>query len=795
MAVLLQRRFNSIVKRLTGGRLFVFLVGFAFSLLISWMYIQQPFFISLLDYKVYDSLLQATHTEETTGVPVIVDLDERSLAQYGQWPWPRYRVALLLGRLAQAGARAVGVDILFAEADRTSPVVLQKDLARDLKVKVEFSGMPEALKDNDKVFASVLGQGPFVLGYFFNFTGEGRSAGQEGCHLHELSRAVIRTPGAPEYTRFITKAPSVVCNLPVLSKAVNMSGYINTTTDPDGVVRRVPLLVYFDGEIYPNLSLATLMKASGVKQATIKVGPNGIENIKIARTVIPVDKKGRFLCNYRGPRNTFRYVSASKVLDGSLDKDELNGKIVFLGTSAAGLLDLRATPFDATLPGVEVHANVVDNILMQDFIHTPAWGRGVELIITFGAGLFAAILLCWASALFSVVPLAACGWGIWYGSIWFLREKSIYLTPLYPLIALGGSFVLLTLLKYWREEGQKKFLHATFSSYLSPELIDEMFEKKEMPELGGEARTITAFFSDIQSFSTFSEKLSASQLVELLNEYLTAMTDILIEERGTLDKYEGDAIVAFVGAPMVVPDHALRACRIAVRMQDKILELREKWAAEKQLPNEPDRNAKGFPPEQWAPGDKWPKVVHGMRTRIGLNSGEIVVGNMGSTMRMNYTMMGDAVNLAARLESGAKQYGIYNMISEYVLDQPCEAVSSSKGEPLTVRDLVEARFIDNIAVIGKSEPVKVYELCAMKDGLTEKEKALFEVFDRAMEHYRCMAWDEAIALFEQALELERFPDGKTTPSAVYIERCKEYKKNPPVGVGEQWNCVYKMTKK
>ncbi|NJB66820.1 adenylate cyclase [Desulfobaculum xiamenense] len=787
-------RHGSFWSRLTGGRWIVFLTGVAFSILVSWLYIQQPFFLELLDYKLYDALLRSTHTTKTTNVPVIVDLDERSLAKYGQWPWPRYRVALLLARLQQAGALSVGLDILFAEPDRTSPKTLQNDLKRDLNVDVRFAGMPEALMDNDSVLAGVLGQGPYVLGYFFNFAGEMTQDVDvsKRCELHKLSRAVIRTPQAPEYTRFLTSAPSVVCNLPELTSAVNMSGYINTTTDPDGVVRRIPLLVHYQGEIYPNLSLATLMKASGVKQAAIKVGTTGIESIKIGATVIPVDREGRFLCNYRGGRHTFRYVSASKVLDGSLGKDELKGTIAFVGTSAAGLLDLRATPFDATLPGVEVHANVVDNILAKDFIHAPSWAKGTEFLLTLGAGLLTALLLTWAPALLSIIPVGACSVGIWYGAVWFMQEKGFYLSPLYSLIALSGNFALLTLVKFWREEGQKKFLHATFSSYLSPELINEMFENKQMPELGGEARTITAFFSDIQSFSTFSEKLSATQLVELLNEYLTAMTDILIQNRGTLDKYEGDAIVAFVGAPMEVPDHALRACRITVGMQASLVDLRRKWAGEKQLPEEPERNTKGFPADQWAPGDKWPKVVHEIKVRIGLNSGEIVVGNMGSTMRMNYTMMGDAVNLAARLESGAKQYGIYSMISEYVLEQPC---MDENGKPATVRDMVEVRFIDTITVVGKAEPVRVYELCAMKGELTDKEKRLFELFDAGMAHYLAMRWDEAIEAFTRALEIERVPEGKTTPSQVYIGRCREYRENPPVPAGESWDGVYRMTKK
>jgi adenylate cyclase len=286
--------------------------------------------------------------------------------------------------------------------------------------------------------------------------------------------------------------------------------------------------------------------------------------------------------------------------------------------------------------------------------------------------------------------------------------------------------------------------------------------------------------------------LTAVQLVELLNEYLTAMTDILLGDMGTLDKYEGDAIIAFIGAPMNVPDHGMRACRIAVAMQDKLLELRKKWEDEKQVAGEPERNTKGLPAEEWAPGDKWPKVVHAMRMRIGVNSGEMVVGNMGSTMRMNYTMMGDAVNLAARLEAGAKQYGVFSMVSMFTMDLE---YPGPDGRPLRVADAVEARFIDNIQVVGKNEPVKVYELVAMKGGLTEAERELFQRFEAAMALYLDQRWDEASEAFGRADEVERFPDNKLTPSRVFMDRCRAYKENPPVEPGQAWDGVYRMTKK
>ncbi|MFC1886710.1 adenylate/guanylate cyclase domain-containing protein, partial [Thermodesulfobacteriota bacterium] len=353
-------------------------------------------------------------------------------------------------------------------------------------------------------------------------------------------------------------------------------------------------------------------------------------------------------------------------------------------------------------------------------------------------------------------------------------------------------FMTIVAFKILTEQKNRRFLKATFSNYLAPEIIDEMYKSKTFPQLGGEARLITAYFTDIQSFSTFSEKLTAHQVVQLINEYLTAMTDILINDRGTLDKYEGDAIIAFFGAPLDIPDHPFRACRVALGMQSKLLELREKWRNQKMETDDRDQNNKDPATEEWMPGDKWPRIVHEMKMRIGINTGEIVVGNMGSANRMNYTMMGDSVNLAARLEAAAKQYGIYILISEYTLEQEFIA---ENGQKKKVADLVEARFIDKIAVVGKTEPVKVYELCAMKGELTEQEEKLFKAFERAMGHYLNMDWDKAVSRFRESLESERMRDGNTTPSEVYIERCETFKTIPPVAPGETWDGVYRLTKK
>jgi len=783
-----------ILKKISvSDSLYLIVTGLATSILVATLYIFQPPILQFVDYKIYDQYMRSSSVGQKTSIPVIVDIDEESLAELGQWPWPRYRMALLLAKIQQAGALSTGLDILIGEPDRTSPANIRNSLRQELGVTVDFKGLPKGLMDNDKVLADILKQGRFVLGFYFDFMEQENdpSVHDLPCFAKPVSIAQIRAKGAPELKYLTLNALDAICPLPVLAKASPLCGFYNTITDYDGVVRRVPLIITYDGKQYPSLALATLMKAIGRKNILVKTSSIGIESIRLGKTTIPVDSKGQMMIRYRGGMKEFPYYSAKDILSGKVGEKELKGKIVFMGTSAAGLRDLRVTPFVSDYPGVEVHATIVDNILAKNFILNPDWVPGLELLLVIAAGIASMILLTWSRSLWMILPIAGLGTAIVYGSIHIFRQYDAYLTPMYSLIALALNFTLLTLIKFWREEGQKKFLQATFSSYLAPELIDEMFSNREMPELGGEARQVTAYFTDIQSFSTFSEKLTASQLVELLNEYLSVMTDILIEEKGTLDKYEGDAIIAFFGAPMDVPDHALRACRVAVKMQQAGLELRDKWANEIQLPDEPGRNTKNFPEEQWAKGEKWPKVVHNMRTRIGVNSGEIVVGNMGSSMRMNYTMMGDAVNLAARLEEGAKQFGIFTAVSHFTLDQEVEI----DGETHKILDLVEARLIDNIQVVGKNEPVRIYELVAMKGGLTENEEILFDLFAKAREEYVAQNWDKAIEIYKEANKYERFSDTKHTPCEVFIKRAEEHKINPPVPDGEIWDGVYRMTKK
>ncbi|UZP68288.1 adenylate/guanylate cyclase domain-containing protein [Desulfovibrio mangrovi] len=784
------RRLRLWLKTQLGGRIAVLMTGVCITALMLLFYLWNPFSLRGLVYKVYDELLIQTHTRETTGVPIIIDIDEKSLEKFGQWPWPRYRVAMLLALAQRYGAAAVGLDIVFSEPDRTSPRILKERLAEDLKVRMNISGLPDALLDNDVLLAENLRHGPFVLGYHFNFESSGSN--EKACTLHPVKPVILSSAGAAAPEDVLYNAPEAICNLQVLGEAAPSSGFFTTVPDIDGMLRRTPLIIYFKGNIYPSLALAMLMQASGNSQITLKMKEGGVESIKFADMVIPLDERGRMLLKYRGKGGTFDYISAADILEQKLKPNALKGRLVLIGTSAAGLKDLRAQPFDPVFPGVEAHATVLDTILAGDFITRPWYARALEFNAILLVGLISTIILSLTGAMPALVACIIMGAGLLFGAKWSFATHGFFLSPLTAMFTLILNFSLLTLMKFRREEGHKKFLTATFKSYLSPELIEEMIAERTMPELGGEARIMTAYFTDIQKFSTFSEILTAPQLVELLNEYLSAMTDILIADGGTLDKYEGDAIIAFFGAPLDLPDHTLRACKVALAMQNSLLALRRKWLAETYDPTVEDRNTKRYPPEVWPHGSKWPVNVHNMCMRIGINSGEMVVGNMGSAIRMNYTMMGDPVNLAARLEAGAKQFGIYTAVSGHTLDV---SFKDTRGGMVTVRDYVETRFIDRIAVVGKSEPVEVYELVALKGELSETEHSLFDLFASGITLYQAQQWDKAIAAFTEAKAYERFPDAQTTPSDVFIKRCLQYRENPPVPTGEPWDGVYRMTSK
>ena len=544
------------------------------------------------------------------------------------------------------------------------------------------------------------------------------------------------------------------------------AGSVTFLVDEDGVIRRAPTAIYFEGadHVYPSLVMSGAIDFLGIKKDggfDYDFENNVLNLIDTTDTIvrsIPIDDKGRMYVNFYGGFQTFTYIPYMYAMDPEmLDPTYWENKVGIVGASLAGLSDFRNTPVAEAFVGVEIHANVMYSVLKNEFVKLKSQSEKFKTILLLS--IVMGIFISFPKKPLYALPIPIIGIVSW---IIFTRVQFggslIMWDVTRTILSMMGTFVGIFMYNYFGAEKDKRFLKNTFSTYISPELIDQMYEAKEQPSLGGEEGYHTAFFTDIQSFSAFSEKLTANDLVELLNDYLTEMTDILLDNKGTLDKYIGDAIVAFYGAPAPVDEHEYWACLTAVKMQDRLAELREKWQAE---------------------GDRWPEIVHNMQNRIGINTGSLVTGNMGSTMRMNYTMMGDTVNLAARLEASAKQYGIYIQVAE-------ETYNACKDKFIW-------RDLDYVIVMGKTEPAQVFELISEDGNIPPGYDKLLPAYHEALKLYRNQEWVKAIDAFKESDKLEdMFPGRKTNPSRIYIPRCEHYRDNPP---GDDWDGSWALTKK
>ena len=528
-------------------------------------------------------------------------------------------------------------------------------------------------------------------------------------------------------------------------------------------------IAFFTNQILRDISKVTDKQISSLTPGEeLRFGPH---------KRIPIGEHGEYLIKYKGRFNrvtpetrTFKHISYYDIFRDTTNLDQYAGKTIILGSSVSALFDIVNGPHEENVPAILVHASIIKNILEDDYLTVlnERHQRYAVILLALISTLIGLYFRSFAS-LFFTITLA-----ILYTLLAYICFKhNIYIGVSKQLLAIIATNTLAMVVQAYFESKEKKFITSSFKQYISPELIDEMVAGGITPQLGGEESNITAYFTDIQSFSTFSEQIgNPTKLVELLNEYLTAMTEVLTtKNKGTLDKYEGDAIIAFFGAPMKYDDHAKRACDTALDMQSELLKLRKKWHSEEK---------------------KWPSVVLNMHMRIGINTGNIVTGNMGSTMRKNYTMMGDEVNLAARLESAAKQYGAYIHICKNTIDQLIEQ---------KVNNQYIYRPLDIIRVVGKDEPVETYELLAYaNDKDSSKLKKLCKLWEQARAAYLDMQWDKAIELFTQCLAYEphlpeRDPGSKTCPSQVYIKRCEAYKQNPPAHAGEKWDGIFTATEK
>lgn len=692
------------------------------------------------EYKIKDLMFKARGEIKGNENIIIIDIDEKSLKELGQWPWSRDKVAHLLQNLSEYGVGIVGLDVVFAEPDNSSPK----------KVFQKMGLKSDDVIDYDDVLGDTIAQTPTIVGYVFALNDDGIAP--EG---RPKSSAVIIEQNKPENS-YLIKPHRAILNVSQIQKNAYSNGYFNTVPDSDGIVRSIPLVMEYNGVIYPSLSLEMMRLVLEQTKITLQYDERGISQILLGELAIPTDFYGRMLVNYRGPQNSYRYISASDIYYKRVDALHVEGKIALLGTSAAGLLDLRSTPFDSVYAGVEVHANALDNILNKEFISKPIWAVGVDLLSIGLIVLITFALLLVPSALASFAILVILNASVIGTHYYLMVYEGILLNTILVLFALNVLFVLGQAINYFLEIKQKEMIKGKFASKVSPAVMNDILSS-EGDVLEGKEREITVFFSDVRNFTNISEAMgNPKKLIALMNTYMDPMTEIIIKSGGTVDKFIGDAIMAYWNAPTDVENHADKAVSASLEQLHRLKELN---ASIRQNP-EFESVVKM--------ADK--KGVPVIDIGIGLNTGVAIVGEMGSSGRSDYTVIGDPINLGSRLESLCKYYNSKLNISHFTKAQ-------LKGEYIL-------RFLDLVTVKGKSEPVEIWQVHDfldapdLLDGVS-KEVLLEELeeYHRAIALYKNASFKEALLLFEA---LNALPT-KTNQAiyALYCERCEHYIEYPP----------------
>jgi adenylate cyclase len=690
-------------KRLVRG-LWVGLGAMVFALILNGLGVVRP-----LEWKSWDARLRLLARPERAGQDIVIFLiDQYSLdffedQQGVPWPWPRQIYSAVMDYLRAGGAKAVFFDLFFSESSRAG---VEDD--QDMAAAMERSG---------NVFLALS-------------LSQKKEESWKAAPASALERFSLAETDLPE-----ASYPSALsASLPIddLIGAARGAGNVLFVPDKDGIFRRLPLAESYEGLLVPSISVALAKFAA--------------EGQKLPR--VPADSSGQMIIRYHGPSGTYKSVSIASIINSwaqieegkepQVPPSEFSGKIVLIGGSAPGILDNRPTPMSGVTPGVEIHATVLDNLLRRDFVRVPAFAVFLAflLFVSFLTAIGASVLpKIWHHVVFFVVCLALpCA------AVWLAFRSGYWLGFVVPEFAVVAGFIGASLLNYSVEGKQRRFIKSVFRHYLSPDVIDRVIQNPALLRLGGEKREITSFFSDVAGFTAISEALAPEELVNLLNEYLQEMTDIILSSGGTLDKYEGDAMIAFWNAPLDQPDHALRACRAALGCQKRLGELQPHFQ------------------------DKYRK---GVTIRIGLNSGAAVVGNMGSSRRFDYTAMGDTINLAARLEGACKQYKVPILVGEETYRR--------------VQDDIGAREVDIVRVVGKTKPVAIYEIVGEKAGSSAAEIGRLKAYNEAREAYKRRDWERAEVLFGKI-------EGDAL-SALYWERCRALKAAPPAG---EWDGVFDL---
>ncbi len=732
------------------------------ALLVLALFVMQVDLFEIVELKTYDFRFLSRGAKTPRPEVVMAVLDEKSLKSEGRWPWPRSKIAKLIDALSRDGAKVIGFDIIFAEPDENSSMHFIAQVEEKLKhYGVEDEGVMGFIKeskantDHDLALAEAIkrSKAKVVLGYFFHM-----SRAELDYELADKDRddQLRRISGSRYPVVFLANKDSAIdpfihayapqANLALLAGATDASGYFNMIPDKDGVIRSMPLAIQCGKDIYSPLSIQSVWNYLGKPPLVVQVANYGIESIRMGNLVIPTDENGHMLINYLGPEKTFPDYSITDILQGKVPRGAFKDKIVLVGATAIGLYDMRNTPFATVYPGIEVHATVIDNILENAFIHKPKWTKIFDALAVVLFALLMGILIPRLSAVKGVILTSGLFVLYVFVTQWLFTHALLWVNMVYPLLGLALTYTSLTIYRYLTEERERKKIRSAFSHYVSSSVVNEVLKNPDKLKLGGDMKELTVLFSDIRGFTTISESLSPEEVHHLMNEYLTAMTNLVFKHGGTLDKYMGDALMAIYGAPIDQADHAQKACDTALEMMQELKALNAQWVKQGK-----------------------PLLDIG----IGINTGMMMVGNMGSEQRFEYTVLGDAVNLGSRLEGANKNYLTHILISEFTYEK--------------VKDDFLCMEIDSVRVKGKSKPVRIYQLMGRKDAPAQQTETI-RYFHQGLQFYKEQKWERAMEAFKTASDMDK----GLYAAQLYLERIASLKSNPP---SPDWDGSFTMKDK
>lgn len=704
--------------------------------------------LTSLENQAYDSRLKITLPEQVDRQVVIIDIDEKSIDEIGQWPWNRNVLAKINDALFDYyQIKVIGYDIVFAEEDIDEGAKLLDKMAKgSLRDNDAFLGEYRRVMSSlqhDQRFAESLKNRNTVMGFVMDTDSTKGRLPEPITKLDENTLDKLA----------INKTVGYTANLSILQNSAFSGGFFNNPLlDDDGVFRRVPLLQTYKDELHESLALALTRVATSSPDIEMVVSPNSdgqdlfLEWVRIGELAIPVDHQSGVLVPYIGEQRSFEYIPATDVLNKTVSKEKLAGKIALFGTSAPGLLDLRTIPLEPAYPGVEVHANIIQGILDGRILHQPGYTQGFEFLLIFTLGLILTFTLPKLSALFSTLIIVFSLTLLIASNFYAWTTAQLVLPIAAPVLLVVLLFALQMTYGFFVESRGKRQLAHLFGQYVPPELVEEMSKKMDEINLDGEMREMSVLFSDVRGFTTISESLEPKELTDYINAFLTPITKVIHDNRGTIDKYMGDAVMAFWGAPLEDKQHALHALNAAINIVERMHLLREEFA-EKQ----------------------WPEIYVG----IGVNTGIMNVGNKGSEFRVDYTILGDAVNLGSRLEGLTKLYGVDIITSESTRHKVPE---------------FEYRELDRVRVKGKDKPVTIYEPLGLLENVDNAERKLLRQFHIGIKQYRAQNWDAAEREIFSLSQLD--PDRKIYK--IYLDRIMHFRQEPP---GENWDGCFTHTSK